>query len=362
MSDVPTRLLRDALSRTAAEPSSSCIDAAALAAWADGSLRSGERAAIESHAAGCARCQALVAAMVKTAPPASPPRAWWTSRIAWLAPIAAAAAALVVWIAVPQQPVRAPVPATLTTNDLPAAPTPSLSAPAAAAVAPPATTAPSAAPRAAHAEQLQPPPAAPQRRQAAAPSAPSSALRDAPSPAAPAASADARRETSSAPAAGATSADVKAKPSEIETRRLAEAAPQAALESIRARSVVQNAAKAASASPLEIASPDPNVRWRISGTNIQRSVDAGATWQTQSTGLRAVLASGAAPSATLCWIVGAAGTVARSTDGRTWQKVAFPEAIDLSVVRAADATHALVTAVDGRTFTTDDGGRTWQAN
>jgi photosystem II stability/assembly factor-like uncharacterized protein len=64
----------------------------------------------------------------------------------------------------------------------------------------------------------------------------------------------------------------------------------------------------------------------------------------------------------VCWIVGAAGTVARSTDGQTWQQVTFPEAIDLSAVRASDAAHALVTATDGRTFATADGGRTWQMN
>src|SRR5262245_18519100 len=121
MSDVPPRLLRDALRRTAAEPSSGCLDAAMLAAWADGSLGSREHAAIESHAAGCARCQVFVAAMVRTAPPAPPPRAWWTSKIAWLAPIAAAAAALVVWIAVPGLQMRASAPASLAARESPAA-------------------------------------------------------------------------------------------------------------------------------------------------------------------------------------------------------------------------------------------------
>jgi len=52
--------------------------------------------------------------------------------------------------------------------------------------------------------------------------------------------------------------------------------------------------------------------------------------------------------------------VVLSIDGRTWQRVQFPEAIDLTAVRAPDATNAIVTAADGRTFTTADGGRTWR--
>ncbi|MCU1382731.1 MAG: hypothetical protein JWL71_1428, partial [Acidobacteria bacterium] len=84
-----------------------CLDADTVAAWADEALGARERQAVEAHAAGCARCQALLAAMVQTLPPpqaAAPPlrrRAFW-----WLAAIAPVAAALVVWFAVPQ---RAPV-------------------------------------------------------------------------------------------------------------------------------------------------------------------------------------------------------------------------------------------------------------
>jgi photosystem II stability/assembly factor-like uncharacterized protein len=49
-----------------------------------------------------------------------------------------------------------------------------------------------------------------------------------------------------------------------------------------------------------------------------------------------------------------------STDGRTWQRVAFPESVDLVSIRASDGVNATVTAADGRTFTTTDGGRTWR--
>jgi hypothetical protein len=355
MSDLPTRLLRDALRGTTAEPSSSCVDAATLAAWADGSLRSRERTAIESHAATCTRCQALVAAMARTALPARPRRAW-TSRVGWLVPIAGAAAALVLWIAVPGPRVGRPALAPLSKPALPSAPTSPVASASPAPMsalretgAPPPPTAadrvePSPSPRAA---------AAPQRQQAPAAS---TDLRDAARPAQPPAPSEARIDPSAL--AGATESTAQAKPSEADSRQVAPAAP--AFNSALTRSVVQSAAKTASASAFEIVSPDPKVRWRISGASVQHTVDAGTTWQTQSSGVRASIASGTAPSSSVCWVVGAAGTVARSTDGQTWEPVAFPERVDLSAVRASDAAHASVTATDGRTFTTADGGQTWQ--
>jgi photosystem II stability/assembly factor-like uncharacterized protein len=57
--------------------------------------------------------------------------------------------------------------------------------------------------------------------------------------------------------------------------------------------------------------------------------------------------------------VGSAGTVLLSTDGRSWRRVAFPEAVDLRSVTATDQETATVTTADGRVFVTTDGGRTW---
>jgi len=55
MTELPNRLLRDALDDTSlTPPSTMCVDVDRLAAWADGTLTGAERASIETHAAGCA--------------------------------------------------------------------------------------------------------------------------------------------------------------------------------------------------------------------------------------------------------------------------------------------------------------------
>lgn len=111
---------------------------------------------------------------------------------------------------------------------------------------------------------------------------------------------------------------------------------------------------------MPIPSADPASRWRIvNGLVVQHSADAGANWETRPIGSVAVLTAGVSPSATVCWIVGRAGTVLLTTDGTVWQSVTFPENVDLMAVTATDARAAIVTTVDKRTFETIDGGVTW---
>jgi photosystem II stability/assembly factor-like uncharacterized protein len=69
--------------------------------------------------------------------------------------------------------------------------------------------------------------------------------------------------------------------------------------------------------------------------------------------------SGAAPLPLVSWLVGPAGVVLLTTDGRTFSRLPFPEAANLVSVRATDARIATVTAQDGRTSATNDGGQTW---
>ena len=49
----------------------------------------------------------------------------------------------------------------------------------------------------------------------------------------------------------------------------------------------------------------------------------------------------------------------RTTDGRSWARIPFPEAVPLTSIRATDDKTATVTTEDGRQFVTEDGGRTW---
>ena len=101
------------------------------------------------------------------------------------------------------------------------------------------------------------------------------------------------------------------------------------------------------------------IRWRLAGSNVEISTNGGATWDVTRTGVNTPLTAGAAPSATVCWVVGASGVVLLSTDGRTWRRVPFPEITDLSAVRARDARQRV--RHDGRrpNFSTTDAGATW---
>jgi photosystem II stability/assembly factor-like uncharacterized protein len=111
---------------------------------------------------------------------------------------------------------------------------------------------------------------------------------------------------------------------------------------------------------VDIVSPDPMSRWRIAGgRSVERSSDGGATWQQQQAGATSDVVAGSSPSPTVCWLVGRAGLVLLTIDGRQWRRVSFPVPADLSAVSASDARTAVVTTSDSRTFRTSDAGQTW---
>jgi photosystem II stability/assembly factor-like uncharacterized protein len=84
------------------------------------------------------------------------------------------------------------------------------------------------------------------------------------------------------------------------------------------------------------------------------------TWAAQQTGATTDLTAGNAPSADVCWLVGRGGMVLRTIDaGRQWQRVPFPETVDITVVTASNALNATVSSADGRRFQTTDGGGSW---
>lgn len=119
------------------------------------------------------------------------------------------------------------------------------------------------------------------------------------------------------------------------------------------------------------------VRWTVSTNagaaqtnqgDVERSIDGGRTWQrvpvAEGVTFRVVFASG-----NDVWAGGTAGAFYHSSDGgEHWSPIslaapatAIGTAVgDIVSIQFADATHGVVSASTGATWTTSDGGRTWQ--
>ncbi len=283
------RLLEDALThelRAAGTPpaTGACLDAETVAAWMDGGLAPDAMVMAEAHASNCARCQALLGTLVRTTPAVAVTEAHGSSLWRWwMAPLAASAAALTLWIVVPAEPVVAPVD-------------------------PPAAVVLPSAPEAARLGQASPAEPAPPRSAAES----KRLARNRADVPAPKVNADAGKPDAQAFAG-------------LEKRK--EEAANVADTTAEAR--VAAAPAAASQRAQAAALPDARVTARSS------------------------------PSPDVIWFVGRQGIVFLATDGRTFLRLPFPEAIDLTAVTATDERHAVVTADDGRVFETADGGRTW---
>ncbi len=120
-------------------------------------------------------------------------------------------------------------------------------------------------------------------------------------------------------------------------------------------------------------SPDGHTAWRFGrGGLIERSTNASAAtadqiWTREKSPLQMDLLAGSALSPTVCWIVGRAGAILRTTDGVTWQVIPTPPSAardgalpDFVSVTATGVDTATITTADGRTYHLTDGGRTWQ--
>ncbi|MFA5908559.1 MAG: hypothetical protein WC815_07275 [Vicinamibacterales bacterium] len=306
---------------TAAPASAACLDAETVAAWMEGGLNPQAAALAEAHASGCERCQALLATVARTTPAAAAAdakgaRLWrW-----WFAPLAASAAAATLWMVVPRGP----------------------------------TTIPESAPKQVVEAQI-PESAKDAAAPAPAASAPAAPVPASPAPTAPTVAREMVSERATAPAGTAQ-----------ETARKAEAP-------MRADNAAEGRVGAAAPAPpalaqlrreqrvIEVASPDVTHRWRAgAGGTVEYSTDAAATWLPASSPAGLEITAGSSPSATVCWLVGRGGLVLVSGDGRTFTRAPFSEVTDLSSVTAVNARTATVTSADGRTFATDDGGRTWR--
>jgi hypothetical protein len=118
-----------------------------------------------------------------------------------------------------------------------------------------------------------------------------------------------------------------------------------------------------SAAARAMVTPRPElarIRWRIlENGRVERSLTGGADWAAVPLEPLVFVTAGSAPSPNVCWLVGRDGLVLRSVDGAIFGRVDFPEVIDLTSVRATDELRATVETRGGRTFTTTDGGHTW---
>lgn len=344
------RLLAGTLKARAADASGeACLDAETLAAWADDALDARERARAEAHAADCDRCQALLAAMVKTTTPSPATAAWWRMpALGWVVPLSVAATVLVIWIAVPNVRDRAPVQQ------------PARDAKAVDQLAPMARSEPPAEARAkVEADGQRQPPRQVAKEKAAPPPAVLRERTDAPS-------ANALSKAETVTATGAAPVAVAPPASNTAPPAAAPAAPptppQSAADSTLRAQAPFASARAALANPREtvVVSSDPATRFRLlRGGGVERSADAGVTWRTEVTGATTTLTAGSSPSPSVCWLIGPAGVVLLSTDGSSWRRLAFPETVDLRSVTATDSQTATVTTTDGRAFITTDGGQMW---
>jgi hypothetical protein len=379
-----------------------CANPEVLAAWLEGGLDAPVMAETELHLSTCVRCQAMLAALVRSEPEAPAVEPWWPGvHLRWLVPLTAAAAATVLWMVGPTtrpaQPIAepetkqaraergdaadAPVPAPAPRRDATTEP----STPA--ATPPPAAPASPAPPELTDNEAGKALSAKPERAEtsASAQARSGAAAQDRTREAAPAdrdalakqeaakvasRSNEGRRQTEaleeSATVTGATPA--------AEAPRAVRAVPPPAPPPAPAAGSAGVAGFAASG-VAAIPSADGVTRWRLPGPEpgdiaarrssegmVDRSDDGGATWQRVPTGIPVRFTAGFAPSATVCWLVGAGGAVAVTNDGRTWRRASRPAPdADLTSVEASDARTATVRDTQGRAFRTTDGGATWTA-
>jgi hypothetical protein len=141
-----------------------------------------------------------------------------------------------------------------------------------------------------------------------------------------------------------------------------EAVAQAKLKAENRKALVTSAANMMS-TIISIPTPDKQVVYRIVGAGlVERTTDGGATWQGQLVSQNADFTAGSAPSAKICWLVGRAGAIFRTSDGTNWKKIPPPAIVDLVGVNATDASTATVTSAGGKKYSTENAGKIWIAS
>ncbi len=295
-----------------------CPDAELLALYAEHEMSSDERGPVEAHVAGCGRCQATLAAFVRSAPEPGVPEAtggiaappWWAGW-RWMVPLASATAvaAVAVWIGRGPADQAAPVADVVART--------------------PATVAEAQAPGGSAA--LPSDARSVERRESAGGA--SGRMQPAPP-----------RESRAASAA---------RPKENDPTRVDE----------RAAGEARDALEKAQADQFEIGRQRVNPDMRRdapSPTPAAPAEVAEAPARAENVAGQRLAETATSAAQGLVWRV-RDGIVERSPDqGVTWTRTASPTSERLSAVAATDARTAVVTTVTGTRFATSDGGATWR--
>jgi hypothetical protein len=348
-----------------------CPSPEIFAAYYEHSLDPEETERYDAHIASCATCRATLAGVARAslgddaaiATDEHRVSRWkWRRLSLWLVPAAAAACAVFIAFTVHQRSTAnheqaaavaelrsAPAPSS---EPLPAPPPPTIASDA--AITPDSTRAldrKSRQPVAALKMPMAPKPAAP---------APAPPLRSAPA-----------TVNGNADAASAT---VEVTPSDAAPAppRIQRDARQQSLQNFsagsamalskKAKAAPQQAATPQAKDHLVVKSPDSTITWTIHTNHVQYTENGTPAPVQDFLPTNSAIAAGSAPGGKTCWLVGSGGAVVRTTDGRSWLAATPPTSADLTAVTAQNARSATVTAADGKTYTTTDGGQTWKAS
>lgn len=122
----------------------------------------------------------------------------------------------------------------------------------------------------------------------------------------------------------------------------------------------------ATGSPIMKSALRAALHWRVSTEGaLERSTDAGRTWQFVRVGAAATTFRSFSSVGRDLWAGGTGGALYHSPDnGHTWQRVTVKSGAailesDITRVEFTDAQHGTVTTTTGETWATADGGATW---
>ena len=337
-------LVASVMRAAGAVPARDCPEAEVLALYAEQNLSSDEHGPVEAHVADCGRCQATLAAFVRSAPERGGLEeagntvallTWWAGW-RWMVPLASATAVLAVAVWIGRRPVEQPASATAPVAEVTAsAPSAAADTPASAATREPLVEA--------------------QRRDmpkpAAQPVASGGALASSPGPS--------PRELARANEPAASSSGQIAMADRVEAR--AGTAESLMLQRERQEAAAPSApAPPPPAATTPAASADSGRSGRAGGGRAAPAeVDAVANAATSgaSNALGMTASKAAQP---MVWRV-RDGVVERSVDqGATWARTTSPTSARLTAVSSTDARNAVVTTSAGVRFATSDGGATWR--